>query len=143
MPTPFLSISTDSSDTPRTEAASRADENGHSIRHQEDASQRTSNNRRIKSPAKLTTKLKPHFASPPRASRRASKSSNCDPKEDNEEATQQQAPTHSGNTLESYVLPKRLRMNRWDVNFLTSGIEVIKVSKVRSIWQSDILDDAL
>jgi hypothetical protein len=130
MPTPSLSISTDSSDTPRTEAASRADENGHSIRHQEDASQRTSNSRRIKSPAKLTTKLKPHFASPPRASRRDSKS-NSDPKEDDEES-QQQAPTHSGNTLESYVLPKRLRMNRWDVNFLTSGIEVIKVSKVNT-----------
>lgn len=129
MPTPSLSISTDSSDTPRTEAASRADENGHST---EDASQRTSNNRRIKSPAKLTTKLRPHFTSPPRASRRASKSS-CDLDEDNEEEAQQQAPTHSGNTLESYVLPKRVRMNRWDVNFLTSGIEVIKVSKVRSL----------
>ena len=37
---------------------------------------------------------------------------------------------HSGNTLESYVLPKSLKMHSFDVNFMTSGMEVIKVSKV-------------
>jgi hypothetical protein len=130
MPTPSASISADSGDTPRTDAASRADENGHSPRQQADALPPAQSNRRVKSPTKLT-KLKPHFATPPRASRRASSKSDCEQNgdADNEEA---QAPIHSGNTLESYVLPKSLRMNRWDVNFLTSGIEVIKVSKARS-----------
>jgi hypothetical protein len=38
---------------------------------------------------------------------------------------------HSGSTLESYVLPSNLRMDAKDTNLALSGIEVIKVSKVR------------
>lgn len=39
---------------------------------------------------------------------------------------------HSGDTLENYVVPSKLRMNAWDMN-LDSGMEVIKVSKVRKL----------
>ena len=46
-------------------------------------------------------------------------------------ASENEGPPHTGNTLESYVLPKRLRMDDNDIHFLTSGMEVIKVSKVR------------
>ena len=38
---------------------------------------------------------------------------------------------HSGNTLETYVLPPSLRMNVVD-EYANGGMEVIKVSKVRS-----------
>jgi len=40
--------------------------------------------------------------------------------------------TDAGSTLESYVLPSNLRMNAKDhKNLVLSGMEVIKVSKVR------------
>jgi hypothetical protein len=38
---------------------------------------------------------------------------------------------HSGSTLESYVLPLNLRMDTNETNLALSGMEVIKVSKVR------------
>ena len=124
MPTPYSeSISIDSGDTPRTETASPTQENGHGAAAMPRQSQQS---QRKKSTAKLT-KLKPHFATPPRMSRQTDPHGGQNGQHaDNEEAQQ----IHSGNTLDSYVLPKSLRMNRWDVNFLTSGIEVIKVSKV-------------
>lgn len=40
--------------------------------------------------------------------------------------------------MESYVLPKNLRINREDVNFVSSGMEVIKVSKVGPVMLGKI-----
>jgi hypothetical protein len=138
MATPSTSISIDSGDTPRTEAASYHEENGYSIieelqqpQAQLPRPQSQQSQRRIKSPTKLN-KLKPHLLTPPRMTRRANSSAvqNGNGNHAVEDSDEGQAPAHSGNTLESYVLPRRLRMNRNDVNFVTSGIEVIKVSKV-------------
>ena len=74
--------------------------------------------------------------------RRASSASTSHPTTNNEveeEVTTTTTTTttmevHSGNTLESYVLPKSLRMHSFDVNFMTSGMEVIKVSKVGLVY---------
>ena len=84
--------------------------------------------RRLRSSNKL--KLKLASSNPPRLRRPQTHSSigrNC------QTYPQSSEPVHSGNTLESYVVPPNLRMNPLDMNAANSGMEVIKVSKVCGI----------
>ncbi len=127
------SLSRDSCDTPRTEVASptAAHENDASIyaqppQLQPHQSLPRPSSRRVKTPTKLT-KLKSGLPTPPRLRRpRSSHVGNSG----NERSGASNGPVHSGNTLESYVVPKNLRMSPDDVNFVMSGMEVVKVSKV-------------
>jgi len=67
---------------------------------------------------------------PPRMGLMRSPSSSKQPPAMNKEPS---GEVHSGDTLETYVLPHSLRMDTVDVNAAQGGMEVIKVSKVSDL----------
>jgi hypothetical protein len=139
MTNPSLSI--DSNDSPLTQPASPP--SSHPLANEEAGrgpSQQQQHphlqlHRRIKSPTKLT-KLKSNLPTPARLRRPhsiATPNSNVgdgDKSSSQGNADVELRSVNSGRTLESYVLPRSLRINREDVNFVSSGMEVIKLSKV-------------
>ena len=97
--TSIAATSSDSDDTPRTQAASP-----------------TSKSHKLKMPPTARRSTSNH---------NGDHSTNNTKEEEEEE----EAPIHSGKTLSSYILPPTLRLHPHDTHFQNSGMEVYKVSK--------------